>query len=222
MRAIAILFASALLFAACAVEDAPVEQSKSAALEQGQTGDPNTDLSANFDANFDAEKERAIKEGPASRELVTRVSPVDWEEANDFVRLEAEVAGEKAAANLSQAEIPALVPARAELLQEATVTGGETWYAVSMQGEGVTVYVSGNNKEVVVPGLEIAEKYPGIQDDFRVSRAEGIASLTFNAFGVAYLVEVECAEPASDARCTGDDYVISLANDLAIANPGGK
>ena len=72
-----------------------------------------------------------------------------------------------------------------------------------------------------MPDLEVSD--PGealIRDRFLVTRTHGVVSLSFVDFGVAYSVDVECARPEDDARCTNNDYVLTLAESLAVL--GGK
>jgi hypothetical protein len=53
---------------------------------------------------------------------------------------------------------------------------------------------------------------------YEISHHEQGVDLSFSRFNVAYQVSVLCADPESDARCTGDAYVTSLADNLALLN----
>lgn len=215
MRSAALVVASALALGACTSQSAPPAQTRSRGLQDQRRG-------LEKPAELTPREERALKKQSQQPENGTRISPIDWSEADKFARLELDPLPADAAERLAQAPVPALLPDRPALLAHATLTGGEHWYAASLDGEGHSVYVSGSNKQAVVPGLELAEARPDLKDDFHITRNEAIVSLTFNAFGAAYVLEVECAKPTSDVRCTEDDYVVGLANDLALANPGGR
>lgn len=74
----------------------------------------------------------------------------------------------------------------------------------------------GNRNETIVPGVsDRATPRPDFEP--RISRSRGIVSASFHAFGVAYVVEVECAKPFDDPRCTEDDYVRDVVADLTVA-----
>lgn len=212
MRIFAIFLASAVGAAACSAQsEAPVEAQASGLERAGAPG-----------GEFDLERERALKESGLRGGLQTQVVPIDWAEAAGSEVLPADVAPATLRAEFSEVAIPALVPARADLLAGATLTHGDTWYAVSMDGPGHTVYVSGSNLEVVVPQLaDVLKRHPGLGGDFLLTRNEALVTLSFGAFGASYVVEIECADPLADPRCVEDDYAIELANSLVLANPGG-
>lgn len=53
---------------------------------------------------------------------------------------------------------------------------------------------------------------------FEISHHEQGVDLSFSRFNVAYQISVLCENPDGDARCAGDDYVKSLADNLALLN----
>jgi hypothetical protein len=119
-------------------------------------------------------------------------------------------------AKLDATPVPALVPDDPTLLEVAKATSGPHWYAVSMTTLERNVFITGTRLETVVPSIDAPPAKEGTAFG-RVSRDRGIARLTFHRFGVAYTLEVECAAPRTDPKCTSDEYILSLAQALAVA-----
>lgn len=212
MRILSAFLVALVGAAACSAQGEAPEEARAHTLE----------LAGASAEDFDLARERALKESGLQGGLETRVVAIDWQEAAGVETLAATLAPTTLRRELAEVAIPALVPARADLLADATLTHGDTWYAVSMDGPGHTVYVSGSNLEVVVPELaDVLKRHPGLGEDFLLTRNEALVTLTFGAFGASYVVEVECADPLGDPRCVDDDYAIALANSLVLGNPGG-
>ncbi|MFU8807428.1 MAG: hypothetical protein ACNA8W_26700, partial [Bradymonadaceae bacterium] len=74
-------------------------------------------------------------------------------------------------------------------------------------------------RAVFVPGLDVGETTGTAKH--LLNRSEGVVSLTFETFGVAYMIRIDCERPFADTRCTGDDYIIEIAESLAIV-PGAR
>lgn len=53
---------------------------------------------------------------------------------------------------------------------------------------------------------------------YTVSRHEQGIELSFSRFNVAYQIAVYCRDPLTDIRCSGEDYIVSLAENLAVLN----
>jgi hypothetical protein len=203
-----LLLAAALALPACAQEAEEPSQTRQQASESA----PEQGL----DPSFDPTSERAIKKQWQARTPGKRVSEIDWAAARQHRQVAPTKLDDEQLARLVDSPVPALLPERPELLDGATVTGGEHWYAVSLDGDAHSVYVSGTRLVTVVEGLEVVDEQPELEDDFRITRVDAIVSLSVNAFGAAYTIEVECARPTTDARCVEDDYVVSLANALVL------
>ncbi|MFP4600213.1 MAG: hypothetical protein ACLFVJ_18305 [Persicimonas sp.] len=207
---------AALAIAGCAADD-DSDSSTTANTQALETApdDPAPDL----EPDFDPQRERAVKKAWQERTPTPKVSEIDWKEAAAQPHLPAGLLDAQDEERLSRSPVPALVPERADLLDGATVTTGPHWYAVSLDGRAHDVYVSGTRMAFEVPSVKLpAER----AEDFRITRNELIASLAFNAYGAAYVIEVECARPSEDARCTEDDYIVGLANDLGLVDRGGQ
>lgn len=146
---------------------------------------------------------------------------IRWEETEQYREISAERLSEQAQKAVGEAPIPVLLPDDSTLLGSAYLTVGETWYTASMQGEGITVVVNGSGRSREIPGVttEKEEKIEGAGDHI-LTRTHGIVTLSFKEFGAAYSIDVECGAPMEDKRCTGDDFVIELAEGAGIV--GGK
>ena len=54
-------------------------------------------------------------------------------------------------------------------------------------------------------------------DGYRVGQTEYGRELSFNRYGAAYSITVECDQPETDTHCRNDAYIRQLANSLIIA-----
>jgi len=112
--------------------------------------------------------------------------------------------------------LPILLPEDPSLLASAIVTSGAHFIAWSAEGDDVHVSLQGTDFRWRV-GTEPAP-LPGT-DQVRgriavVSENEGIQTATWDEDGVAWALDVECAEVYDDARCTEQSYVRALAETL--------
>jgi hypothetical protein len=210
-----LLLAAALVLSACTEESAAPSETHSRPLE-----------SAPADDSLAIEQERALKKSGQVPTVRKRVATIDWAQAKQHPAARLDKLGAEQRAKLLDSPVPALLPNRPELFESATITKGEHWYAASLDGEGHDVYVSGTRLETVVPSLALPDDRLDLAQDFRITRNDLIISLSFNAFGAAYVIEVECAKPSTDPRCTEDDYAVELANALVLpeqtATEGGE
>lgn len=146
------------------------------------------------------------------------VMEIDWEEANAYERIDASLLSSEAASQLARLPLPVLLPGTEDFLEHAVAVTDENWYTVTSNYDhhGVVVQSSRIGFAYDGPnGREVEERL--VENDFQVSRASMIASVTFPAFGLVYTIEVICEAPDADPRCTEDDYVLSLANAMRIA-----
>lgn len=123
---------------------------------------------------------------------------------------------------LQSSRLPILLPRDPALLASAIVTAGPSFTALSAQGEGFSVSIAGTDRR-----HEIAEETPppdptdqvrGQPATFTVN--DGIRTVTWDEASVAWAVDVECFDVESDARCTSDDYLRSLAESLELVGGG--
>lgn len=155
----------------------------------------------------------------AAHAIERRTADVDWKAASAFRNMAPAAVPHQLLKVLASSPVPALVPSQPSMLATATPTRGATWYAVSIPLDEHTVFLTGNRSEVFVPG--ISDRATARRSfEPRISRSRGVVSASFLAFGVAYTIEVECARPFEDVRCTEDAYVLELLAGLAVA--GGE
>lgn len=125
----------------------------------------------------------------------------------------------EAAEKVDASDVPVLVPARA--LERVTLVVEPGYFAFSGWDGELRVYVEGHAQ---VKNVDVG-KAPAPTDQVRgvpawVSENEGIRYVSFFENGASYVVDVECARVAEDARCADDKTVRALTESLAFV--GGK
>jgi len=144
--------------------------------------------------------------------------PIDWSAAREAAAPEATPA--QLAALVDAVPMPVLLPSDPDLLASAKITKGEGWYGASMKADGVHVALHGRSSAIRRPALRAELGSEGLGQGPRVSRAHMITSVSFERFGVSYILDVECARPSQDARCSDGAFALSLQKSLAVA--GGR
>lgn len=135
-----------------------------------------------------------------------------------------------APAELQRALIPVLIPASAEVRDAIRVYGMENVYTATAQIDphaalsvsGTCNRVVGGAPDTIAARKRLAElprRLAGTNAAYFISRNDFGADLSFSKFGCGYVITVECGDPAADARCAGDDYLMSLASSMILANP---
>lgn len=218
--------ALALAVSACTDELAgePMSGARQAPLRQAATTPPAAPQLP-LDPAFDPEAEAALKRSAGPTLVITEA---DARALAAWPRLAADEAtlGDEARAVLRDVPLPVLVPdprALAGGLTRSVATRGEHWYALSTHtDDGLNILVTGNRAAVVHARLEEIDLEPLLRDGrFVLGRTHGVVTVTFRAFGeIAYSVDVECARPLDDPRCTEDDFALELARGLLVAGGG--
>jgi hypothetical protein len=95
------------------------------------------------------------------------------------------------------------------------------YYAVSAYSPEVSIGLQGTN---VLHHPGDGRPAPQREQQVRgfpalVTQDEGIRSITWAENGVFYALDVECAHPFSDPRCTEDAFIVELANALVEVQP---
>ncbi|MGM0556568.1 MAG: hypothetical protein ACQEVA_09355 [Myxococcota bacterium] len=169
---------------------------------------------AERDPDFDPASERAVKKTWQERHAgQTQLAEIDWEAVERETAMDVAL-GEDQRETLERAEVPVLLPDNDALLESATYTAQDDWYAAAMEGDGVSVYVSGTREEFVHPSIDarkIDEQEP------RITQNELIMTMAFKRWGAAYTVEVECARPSEDSRCEDEGYIREVGRSLGLA-----
>lgn len=163
-------------------------------------------------------EERQKEERSAAEEEATTLEEVRWEEVDGRRQISTQRLSEQAREVVDDSPVPVLLPDDDLLLASAHITVGDAWYAASMSGDDHTVAINGTHRSHSAPRAGGAK-----EEDHRrpeghtLSRTHGIVTLTFEEFGVAYAIDVECERPLENPLCVDDDYVISLAEGAGIA-----
>lgn len=115
---------------------------------------------------------------------------------------------------------PVLLPDDPTLLQTAIATVGPTWYAVTFEGAGYSVFVMGRAASVSMTGLRVFGPVDARFRRPRISRTHEIVTATFTAWGASYDVDIECIGGVAHPMC-GDSH---LVRDLVwqLARLGGE
>lgn len=93
------------------------------------------------------------------------------------------------------------------------------FYNLSITGPDIVIEVFGTRlAHAVAPDPATARRLrAGGPGGFRITRTRYGQEVTFNRYGAAYSLTIECDAPESDPRCTGEAYARQLADSLLIA-----
>ncbi|WP_291845002.1 hypothetical protein [Maricaulis sp.] len=136
------------------------------------------------------------------------------------------------AAGVADTGLPVLIPGTAALGLDGNARillfPRENFYNLSITAPGLVIEVFGTRlAHARAPDpLSTRRLNASDSDGYRISQTEYGRELSFNRYGAAYSITVECDGPNSDPRCRTDAYVRGLADSLIIAagNPasGGQ
>lgn len=136
------------------------------------------------------------------------------------------------AAGVANTGLPVLIPGTAALGLDGNARvllfPREHFYNLSITAPGLLIEVFGTRlAHARAPDpLSTRRLNAGDANGYRISATEFGRELSFNRYGAAYSISVECDRPETDARCRDNTYVRSLADSLIIAagNPasGGQ
>ncbi|UJR81330.1 hypothetical protein [Sandaracinus amylolyticus] len=110
----------------------------------------------------------------------------------------------------------------AEYTRGTIITSGERWAALSYRDDALTISLHATNlAHPVVSDDEVVTAPPPDEsvrgEPARVTLNEQIRSVAWTDGEIAFALEVECASPEDDTRCTERDFVLSLADRLVPA-----
>lgn len=121
-----------------------------------------------------------------------------------------------------RARLPLLLPEDRALLGNAIVTSGPRFSALSAQGDGWSLSISGTDHRhelaEELPPPEPADRVRGVPAIF--TENDGIRTVTWDEAGLAWAVDVECYDVENDARCANDDFLRSLTESLELVGGG--
>ena len=167
-------------------------------------------------------------EGPIKKPLYPRgktyKAEIDWDAASAYKpKLDASTLSTEDHDKLSKAQMPVLLPSDNALLEKVThYSVREHGYSASLAPQGHHIYVAGIRTVHEYPQIELDEAGDKLlEQPYRISRTHQIVTLSFSRFGVGYTIDVECAKPMDDTRCTEDGYIEKLYESLALLDTRG-
>lgn len=213
-RRLLVLLWAGLLTAGCSESsNAPGgEETVSAAQELTMGG---------WEPEFGQDRDREF-EGTGEEVVVPEIQVMRWEEADAHRQIARERLRAEQLEAVDGASVPALLPDKDAYIERAITMYDEHWFAAAIGFEEHDVSITGTRMFYFVPGVSDMQKeeIEGANDHV-LTRESGIVNLSFQWFGASYFIEVACARPFEDVRCTEDAYVMDLAESLAVV-AGGK
>jgi hypothetical protein len=169
-----------------------------------------------------APSEETAAERRAKREHrepgTVEIAAIDWSSAASMPRVDPSVLPAQSRQAIERATLPVLLPRDEALLASATVTAGPAWYAVALHGDGHHVSIHGTKQMVHQPALaaDVPPEQRRAPGETTITRTHGIVTVSFEAFGASYTIDVECDRPMDDVRCTEDAYALSIHDGLGL------
>lgn len=148
-----------------------------------------------------------------------QIAQIDWTEVNKHQSASPGLLPAAQSAKIAGLGVPVLLPSNPELISRAEIVTGATWYAASMNHDGINVVIHGSKQSENLE-LNVTDEARELMRNFTVYRTHEIVTLTFNMYGVAYSLDIECAAPTTDDRCNKDETVMTMAENLVLA--GGQ
>lgn len=123
---------------------------------------------------------------------------------------------------VAKSAVPVLLPSDIRNFEERRVTVDDMYYSAFFKDKTRSVSVQGSRLKTEYPGLrESNEGKTRLRStEGFVTESEAIWTASWNEFGAAYLLSLECSEP-NDKRCESEDHVLKLVNSLVYVG-GGK
>jgi len=120
---------------------------------------------------------------------------------------------------LDTSPVPVLVPPQFD--EGATLTTGESWYALSARHDGVEISLQGSAQGRLIPGIRAHQPTHTIRDNPGfVTRNEGIWSVSWTENGAAYSLEVGCADPFAP-ECDDEVFALGWVDQLVLGGGQG-
>ncbi len=126
---------------------------------------------------------------------------------------------------IARSPVPFLAPRELQLASPTLVVEGE-YFALTGRAEGATVSLQGTRAAHRYEGVDPVTgnrelvRGSGTARGF-VTTNEGIRTASWIENGAAYSVDVECSESA-DARCRGEDFLLSIVAQLTYVGGSGR
>ena len=148
-----------------------------------------------------------------------QIAQIDWTEVNKHQSVNPGLLPATQSEKIDGLGVPVLLPSNPELISRAEIVTGATWYAASMNHDGINVVIHGSKQSENLD-MNVSDEARELMRNFTVYRTHEIVTLTFNMYGVAYSLDIECAAPTTDDRCNKDETIMTMAENLVLA--GGQ
>lgn len=130
------------------------------------------------------------------------------------------------AAAINSVQIPVLLPGDPDLAANLRIFPNGAFYTVSSKSNGMAFVLTGAGRAFPLPpgaakdlpGGTLAGRIPA--DGIVIDGSEAGINASFNRFGAAYSISLECASPESDSRCTQPAYIRGVIARLTVVMPG--
>lgn len=198
--------------AACAENGAEATRRVPLETAGGAVPDPVDRAAAN-------EQERAVKRAHAAATAVNQpvAQDVNWAETTGFKAVDPQLLPLEQREKLAEITVPVLAFDDAGLLANALLTHHVNWYALATEtGDGVDLHLRGTRNAYVYPDMEVPEAARAAAKNYTLTRTHAVVTVSWRSFDVSYSLDVECAKPLEDPRCTQDQFALKVVEDLGL------
>ena len=117
--------------------------------------------------------------------------------------------------------LPVLLPASLAYDKKMSIVSDQFFYTVTFVQPGATVMITGDRlyQQTIPSGSDLEAQLKSTAG-VMFSHDEGMMTADFNRYGVNYTLQVECAKPATDIRCTQENFIRKLYGELDVV--GGR
>ncbi len=128
---------------------------------------------------------------------------------------------------IDQTTIPVLLPSEPPLARNLMIFPNGAHYAISSHSGGMSFHLTGHGRAFDLapaavrrlPRADFRARIPA--DGVVIEHSESGIDASFNRFGAAYSISLECADPA-DRRCNDEMFVRGLIQRLMVVIPGAS
>lgn len=141
--------------------------------------------------------------------------PIDWPPAASVNYQVLGSLGANAQSAVDESPVPVLLPEDPRLASSANVSRGRDWYAASMSSSEGSVVINATRAKLSIPDLPPPAEaaYLARSRPARVSLSEGVWVVSWEEFGVSYLLRMTCS-PERPERCRDESHLLALADSL--------
>ena len=165
------------------------------------------------------EQERAVKRAHAAATGAENpvAQDVNWDETRGFKALDPALLPVEQREKLAAITVPVLAFDDAQLLAGAFLSHHNNWYALaSKTDDGLHLHLRGTRNAYVYPDMEVPQAARAAAKNYTLTRTHAIVTVSWRSFDVSYSLDVECAKPLEDVRCTQDQFALQVVEELGL------